>query len=51
MSDVGIVVAGTLPHTDERLVKVWTGIYREQLVAYWVKAQTPDSLEPIDPLA
>jgi len=46
----GTVLAGSLPRTAARLVREWTQLRREELMANWARAQMPDSLLPVDPL-
>ncbi len=46
----GTVLAGSLPRTAARLVREWTQLRQEDLMANWDRAQTPDSLLPVEPL-
>ncbi len=46
----GSVLAGSLPNTALRLVLEWATLHHEELVANWYRAQTPESLVPIDGL-
>lgn len=47
----GELLAGTLPPRALRLVREWTDLHREELLANWERARRGDPLETIDPLA
>jgi hypothetical protein len=47
----GSVLAGDLPRTARQLVEEWASLRRAELEANWARAQEPETLEPIDPLA
>ena len=46
----GRILAGDLPATAARLVMEWTEVRRADLERNWLRAQLPDTLEPIEPL-
>jgi hypothetical protein len=46
----GTFLAGSLPRTAARLVREWTQLRQEDLMANWARAQMPDALLPIEPL-
>lgn len=48
--DDGSFVAGTFPSTAARLVREWAELHRDELLANWERAQTHDTLLPIEPL-
>lgn len=48
--DDGSFVAGTLPSTAARLVRERAELHRDELLANWERAQTHDTLLPIEPL-
>jgi hypothetical protein len=43
-------LAGTLPPRVERLVKVWAGAHKDELLANWERARGHRPLQKIDPL-
>ncbi len=46
----GTVLAGSLPRTAARLVREWTQLRQEDLMANWARAQIPGALLPVEPL-
>jgi hypothetical protein len=46
----GAVIAGSLPPRALRLVAESVELHREELLTNWNRAQTPESLTPIEPL-
>lgn len=46
----GTLLAGSLPRTAARLVREWTQIHRDELMANWARAQVPGPLLPVEPL-
>jgi hypothetical protein len=46
----GEVIAGSIPGRAQRLVREWTELHREELVADWNRARARQDLEPIEPL-
>jgi len=46
----GTFLAGSLPRTAARLVREWTQLRRDELMANWDRAQMPDRLLPVEPL-
>lgn len=46
----GVVIAGSLPARQLRLVRQWSSQHTDELLANWVKAQKrlmPDRIEPL----
>lgn len=48
--DDGSFLRGSLPRTARRLLNEWTDLHRDELVANWQRAQSPETLVPIEPL-
>lgn len=46
----GSFLRGQLPRTAAHLVRAWTVIRREELMANWKRAQVPEPLVAIEPL-
>lgn len=44
------VIAGALPNRAMALVLEWAAMHRQELMANWQRACTPEALTPIDPL-
>ena len=47
----GEVLAGALPSRALRLVREWTLLHAEELLANWDRARAEEPLLPIEPLA
>jgi hypothetical protein len=47
----GTAIAGTLPGRQLRLVKEWTELHQEELLANWERARQDQPLERIEPLS
>jgi hypothetical protein len=45
------IIAGKLPSRANALVLEWASIHRDELMRNWEKAQTPERLDKIEPLA
>jgi hypothetical protein len=43
-------LAGSLPPRIERLVRLWAGTHRDELIANWDRARLHQPLQSIDPL-
>jgi hypothetical protein len=46
----GDMYAGELPPRALRLVREWLELHRDELLANWARAQTPEPVLRIDPL-
>jgi hypothetical protein len=47
----GTLIAGSLPRRQLRLVKEWSALHREELLANWERARQDQPLERIEPLS
>lgn len=46
----GTALRGGLPKRAQALVDEWRDLHRDELMANWQRAQTPEPLRPIEPL-
>jgi hypothetical protein len=47
----GNTLAGSLPNRQLQLVRDWTQLHREELLANWERARRGEQLERIEPLS
>jgi hypothetical protein len=47
----GTILGGRLPPRALRLVREWTQLHRDELLANWERARDCDPLDQIDPLS
>jgi len=45
------ILNGSLPSRALRLIREWAALHEGELADNWTRAQAPEPLEPIDPLA
>ena len=48
--ETGTALRGDLPKRARALVDEWRGLHRDELLANWQRAQTPEPLCSIEPL-